>query len=122
MYKQIMKKYIFLILFAFFAFYGKSENDVIVIDSSDTIPCFKLSEVAQSVDSISLKIKGMGGLKMYFYPKIISFSKVCHLSSNTHDPGNFSAYWTVKTTQWILPVIPQKKNCMYLQGTKGDMT
>ena len=56
-----MKKYIFLILFAFFAFYGKSENDVIVIDSSDTIPCFKLSEVAQSVDSISLKIKGMGG-------------------------------------------------------------
>ena len=56
-----MKKYIFLIiLFTFSAFYGKSENDVIVIDSSDTIPCFKLSEVAQSVDSISLKIKGMG--------------------------------------------------------------
>ena len=55
-----MKKYIFLILFAFFAFYGKSENDVIVIDSSDTIPCFKLSEVAQSVDTVSLKIKGMG--------------------------------------------------------------
>ena len=62
MYKQIMKKYIFLIiLFVFFSFYGKSENDVIVIDSSDTIPCFKLSEVAQSVDSVSLKIKGMGG-------------------------------------------------------------
>ena len=51
-----MKKYIFLIiLFTFSAFYGKSENDVIVIDSSDTIPCFKLSEVAQSVDSVSLK-------------------------------------------------------------------
>ena len=61
MYKQIMKKYIFLIiLFTFSAFYGKSENDVIVIDSSDTIPCFKLSEVAQSVDTVSLKIKGMG--------------------------------------------------------------
>ena len=56
-----MKKYIFLIiLFTFSAFYGKSENDVIVIDSSDTIPCFKLSEVAQSVDTVSLKIKGMG--------------------------------------------------------------
>ena len=62
-----MKKYIFLIiLFTFSAFYGKSENDVIVIDSSDTIPCFKLSEVAQSVDSISLKIKGMGSAQNIF--------------------------------------------------------
>ena len=61
-----MKKYIFLILFAFFAFYGKSENDVIVIDSSDTIPCFKLSEVAQSVDTVSLKIKGMGSAQNIF--------------------------------------------------------
>ena len=67
MYKQIMKKYIFLIiLFTFSAFYGKSENDVIVIDSSDTIPCFKLSEVAQSVDSVSLKIKGMEGAQNVF--------------------------------------------------------
>ena len=62
-----MKKYMFLIiLFTFSAFYGKSENDVIVIDSSDTIPCFKLSEVAQSVDSVSLKIKGMGGAQNVF--------------------------------------------------------
>ena len=67
MYKQIMKKYIFLIiLFTFSAFYGKSENDVIVIDSSDTIPCFKLSEVAQSVDTVSLKIKGMGSAQNIF--------------------------------------------------------
>ena len=67
MYKQIMKKYIFLIiLFTFSAFYGKSENDVIVIDSSDTIPCFKLSEVAQRVDSVSLKIKGMGSAQNIF--------------------------------------------------------
>ena len=62
-----MKKYMFLIiLFTFSAFYGKSENDVIVIDSSDTIPCFKLSEVAQSVDTISLKIKGMGSAQNIF--------------------------------------------------------
>ena len=63
----IMKKYIFLILFAFFVFYGKSENDVIAIDSSDTTPCFKLSEVAQNVDSVSLKIKkGMGAAQNIF--------------------------------------------------------
>ena len=123
MYKQIMKKYIFLIiLFTFSAFYGKSENDEIVIDSSDTIPCFKLSEVAQSVDTVSLKIKGMGGLKMYFYPKIISFSKVCHLSPNTHDPGNSSVYWIVKITQWILPEMLLKTNYMYLPGSKENMT
>ena len=62
-----MKKYMFLIiLFTFSAFYGKSENDVIIIDSSDTIPCFKLSEVAQSVDTISLKIKGMGSAQNIF--------------------------------------------------------
>ena len=73
-----MKKYMFLIiLFTFSAFYGKSENDVIVIDSSDTIPCFKLSEVAQSVDSVSLKIKGMGGSKcisirrLYLSPRCV---------------------------------------------------
>ena len=62
-----MKKYMFLIiLFTFSAFYGKSENDEIVIDSSDTIPCFKLSEVAQSVDTVSLKIKGMGSAQNIF--------------------------------------------------------
>ena len=61
-----MKKYMFLILFTFLSFYGKSENDVIVIDSSDTIPCFKLSEVAQSVDTVSLKIKGMGSAQNIF--------------------------------------------------------
>ena len=91
MYKQIMKKYIFLILFTFFAFYGKSENDVIIIDSSDTIPCFKLSEVAQSVDTVSLKIKGMGSAQNIFLSLFL----------NTHDPEPSSAYWIAKILHQI---------------------
>ena len=64
-----MMKYIFLVLFMFSTFYGRCENDMLIINSFDTIPCFKLSRVAQTVDSISVKEKGLKGAQQLFLSK-----------------------------------------------------